>query len=123
MEDSIILGRLVDEMGEETQEEVNEESLFFHDQRELLDKISDKEVSKYEIMFLMDNLHEAGGVYYVAVLKQLINTFYLNPLKLFLDYELTSERITETKKLLMYLKSDLPYILRDKNGHKQGKIC
>lgn len=114
LDDSIILGRLVDlEDGDETQEEINAESLFFYNQRELLDKLQDKDVSKYEIFFLLDELVNAGRIFWTTAFKELIKVFSLNTLKTFLEYEISLDRAEEVKKMIKYLKGTLPDALID----------
>ena len=114
MLNSVILGQLADASDDNTQEEVSTEALYFHDANELLQKICDKEVSKYEINFLLESVCSSQtGTYFSTLLKKLIKTFCLNPLKVFVDYELTQERIDETVRLVRFLKCELPYIIED----------
>lgn len=115
LDDSVLTGRLVDNESDETQEEVNEESLFLHDQRDLLEKISDKDVSKYEIDYLIDNLEEgeASRMYWGTLLKECIKVYGLNTLKLFLATEFEIDKIPEVKNLVRFLKGRLPQILID----------
>lgn len=112
LDDSVVLGRIAD--GLETQEEVNEESLFFHDQRELLDNIQNKDVSIHEIRFWLDELENAGRPYWTIVFREVIKVFSLNTLKTFLSFEIHSDRVEEVKKMLVYLKGTLPEALIDK---------
>jgi len=116
LEDSILSARLVDEESDdETQIEVNEESLFLHDQRELLEKISDKDVSKFEIDYLITNLEagESSRMYWGTLYKECIKVFSLNTLKIFLSTEFDIDKIPEVKQLVRFLKGELRQILID----------
>ncbi len=109
LDNSLLIGRQTNKDMFEDQEEVNQESLWFHDQRELLDKIQDRYATKYDIQFMMQNVDDSGGVYWSAVLKELINAFNLNTLKFFLEDELNHQRIEEVKELLWFIKGELAY--------------
>jgi hypothetical protein len=108
LEDSVILGLQADpSISDETQEDVNESSLWISDQKDLLESVSDKYISRYEIDFLMGNVSDSNGIYWNDVLKEIIGVYHLNTLKFFLEDESTSDKIIEIKKLLRFLKVDL----------------
>lgn len=115
IDESYLLGRLPDsEDGTETQEEVNEESLNLHNQRDLLDQISSKTVSRWEIKFLVDEVREADGIFWAVCLKEIIQVYGLTTLKMFLDDELSKDKINEVSELLLFLKFYLPDRIIDK---------
>lgn len=112
IDDSLLVNRYTEEgYMFEDQEEVNENSLWLHDQREFLDSISDKHVSKYDIEYYLKELSDSSGAYWAAVLREIISHFKLNTLKFFLDDELTSDRIRETIELVRFLKIKLADIM------------
>ena len=114
--DSPILGRLTDfEEDVETQDEINEESLFEYDQRSLLDSIRDLTISKYDVEFLLERVDSSYGEFWGVCLKEIIHVFSLDTLKNFLFDEFIPEKIEETKLLIRFLKCVLPYALRDES--------
>jgi hypothetical protein len=111
IDESVILGHyLLHSDAGEDQDDIMVEALLQHDQRDLLDKIADKRISKYEFNFLIDSVDGSDGVFWSTVLKEIINVYSLNTLKNFLDDSLDTESIVNVIGLLKYLKGRLPDI-------------
>lgn len=117
---SEILGRS-DADWDQTQEEINIESLLYHDQREFLEKISDKDLSKYEFRFLLDKIQNSNRSFWSLVLMETIKVFNLNTLKIFMKNDTVPSRIVNIKLLLTFLKDTLPEVLTESRLPRERK--
>jgi len=108
--DSVLLGKLADDIdGEDTQEEVNEESLFLYNQNDLLKSISEK-ISRYELVYLLNQVKISYNEYWLDVLKEIINVYDLNSLKHYLTDNIDIPNFNmEIKRLLLFLKLKINY--------------
>lgn len=115
IQNSVILGVMPDELESlETQEEVNEISMYLHDQREFLDQIQIR-ISKYLIDFYMKEFSYRDLEYWLVVLQEIIRVYSLNSLKSFLvEGFRTSQMGIDIKNLLWFLKTKLIDGLVDK---------
>lgn len=115
MDESRILGRMadLDFFDDQTQEEVNEQSLFEYDQATLLAKVSDPDLSKYELEFLIESIDGSSNEVWNYIFTEIIKTFNLNTLKMFMSeiLEVNNDKIIE---LLRFLKVGLKEIMVDK---------
>ena len=106
--DSEILGSVVIDGEDETQEDVNEESILIHDQSDLIDLIRADDYSKHEIIFLINNVAEnSNNAFWSLAFKEILKTFSLNTLKNFVTPYLTDNERDEVIQLIKILKIDL----------------
>jgi hypothetical protein len=122
LSDDLFLGRTADEMGDSTQIEVNEDLLYFHDQKTLIEAISHP-MSKYEIKTLFSRVGD-NNEFYLVILKEIGKVYRLENLKLFLSPSfLVSDPSDPSKeintpnnvRLLYYnLKVTIPVLIREK---------
>ena len=105
--DSEILGRSEADW-DLKQEDLDRESLLYHDQRELLEKVGDKDLSKYELRFLLDQIKESDRLYWTKLFSEIIRVFSLNTLTSFILRDVSLSRIKEINSLLIFLKETIP---------------
>jgi len=115
IQNSIVLGAMTDELeSEETQEEINEISLYLHDQREFLDQIEVR-ISKYLIDFYMKEFSYRDLEYWLVVLQEIIRVYSLNGLKPFLAEGFRTTQIAvDIRNIVWFLKVKLIDALVDK---------
>ena len=114
MFDSVILGRLVDEIeSEDDQTDLNERSLFLHDQ-EVLIKSIDRKISKYELTFLLEQIKDSSDEFWVSLLKKIIRCYSLNSLKTILSTTSSSDLTQSILRLLIFIKIELVNYIEDK---------
>ena len=118
--DDPILGTLVDEIESDySQEDVNQQSLYVHNQIELLDAI-DKRKSKYELSYYVDNVSYLDLDYWVRLLKEVIRFYSINSLKIYLADEFQNNAQfdlakfqKDVKSLILAIKIDLIDYIKD----------
>jgi hypothetical protein len=115
IQDSVILGVMPDELESlETQEEVNEISMYMHDQREFLDQLGVR-ISKYLVDFYMKEFSYKDLEYWLVVLQEIIRVYSLNGLKPFLAEGFrTSQMGIDIRNIVWFLKTKLIDGLVDK---------
>lgn len=114
--DDQVLGRVADfEDNEIPQDIISGESLFIHNQNELLKSIK-RRISKYELDYLMDQVKTSNNDFWREVIKRVSGYYTLNSLRSFLTPSFTKlDFAKETIKLLYFLKVRLPEVLFDNN--------
>lgn len=100
-----VLGNTLDEYdNEDSQEDVNINSIHMYHQKRLLDMIS-KRISRYELKYLFEELSRTTPEYWMLVLKEIIKVYALNSLKPYtLDGYSTIDLVKETRRLLVFIK-------------------
>lgn len=110
MYDDPVLSRLTDySVSDDQQEETNKVSLFLYDQKMLLKCIKVR-VSKYTLQFYIDNIKNGNMTqsYWLIVLREIINKYSLNSMKLFLtNIENVDNISNKIIDLLYFIKNDL----------------
>jgi len=100
-----VLGNTLDEYDtDDTQEDVNENSIHMYHQKRLLDMISER-ISKYELKYLFEELCRTTPEFWMLVLKEIIKVYSLNSLKPYtFDGYTTIDIVKETRRLLVFIK-------------------
>jgi len=100
-----VLGNTLDEYNdEESQEDVNINSIHMYHQKRLLDSISHR-ISKYELKYLFEELSRTTPEFWMLVLKEIIKVYTLNSLKPYtIDGYSTIDIVRETRRLLVFIK-------------------
>lgn len=100
-----LLGNTLDEYdNDETQEDVNMNSIHMYHQKRLLDMIPHR-ISKYELKYLFEELSRTTPEFWMLVLKEIIKTYTLNSLKPYtVDGYSTIDIVRETRRLLTFIK-------------------
>lgn len=100
-----VLGNTLDEFeNEESQEDVNVNSIHMYHQKRLLDIISER-ISRYELKYLFEELSRTTPEFWMLVLKKIIKVYTLNSLKPYtFDGYSTIDLIKETRRLLVFIK-------------------
>ena len=94
LDEAKLLGSIADQyMDDETQEEVNVRSLMYYNEQELFDKISDVNLSKFELEFLYGRLINTTGTFWSLIFKETIKVFSLNTLKPLCKNDLSSTQV------------------------------
>lgn len=101
----VVLGNTLDEFeNEESQEDVNINSIHMYHQRRLLDIIPER-TSKYELKYLFEELSRTTPEFWMLVLKKIIKVYTLNSLKPYtFDGYSTIDLVNETRQLLVFIK-------------------
>lgn len=105
LNDYAVLGNTLDEYdNDETQEDMNENSIHMYHQKRLLDMISER-ISKYELKYLFEELSRTTPEFWMLVLKEIIKVYFLNSLKPYtFDGYSTIDLVKETRRLLVFIK-------------------
>lgn len=111
LSDSQIIGKLADNMFDMTQEDTNELTLKYQNQRDLLEKVSSEDTSIYELNYLFDELKDTETFFWSVLFKEIIKVYSLNTLKRFATEEISPERILSIQSLLICLKISLKSFL------------
>jgi len=100
-----VLGNTLDEFeNEESQEDVNVNSIHMYHQKRLLD-IIDERISRYELKYLFEELSRTTPEFWMLVLKKIIKVYTINSLKPYtFDGYSTIDIVKETRKLLVFIK-------------------
>lgn len=117
MLDDIVLGRLVDLQDNDSDEDqcdLNAESLYIYDQKQLLESVKYR-VSKYAILYYLDTLNSAPFDLWKSLLRNIIDHYSLNSLKPYLSETFPSsiDVTRETKLLFYFLKVTLINIINE----------
>lgn len=100
-----VLGNTLDEYeNDESQEDVNINSIHMYHQKRLLDLVSER-VSRYELKYLFEELSRTPPEFWMLVLKEIIKIYSLTSLKPYtIDGYSTVDIVKETRKLLVFIK-------------------
>jgi hypothetical protein len=100
-----VLGNTLDEYDDEdTQEDVNINSIHMYHQKRLLDSIHNR-TSRYELKYLFEELSRTTPEFWMLVLKEIIKVYTLNSLRPFtIEGYSNIDIVRETRKLLVFIK-------------------
>lgn len=100
-----VLGNTLDEYeNDESQEDMNMNSIHMYHQKRLLDIISER-ISRYELKYLFEELSRTTPEFWMLVLKEIIKVYSLTSLKPYtIDGYSTVDIVKETRKLLVFIK-------------------
>ena len=108
LQDSLILGALADEIDQDdTQIEINEESLYNYDKQTLYENIKNR-ISKYDLEFYFEQIPDTDINYWMLILQQMIKVYHLNSLKVFLPEGFITDDLSKHIINLVYF---IKYIL------------
>lgn len=118
LEDTKIIGKISDPINNEfSQEMINSISLYEVNKNNLLDSIKYR-ISRFELSYLLDELKDSlvEKEYWLDVLKEIINVYKFNSLKIFLsnDRLIDKDISIEIMNLVKFIKINLIEMFEDK---------